>query len=144
LGLFSRKSAAPPPPPPPNASRDIPPLYPAFYKRVLLEVGKPVTPENLIALANLTTANLALNAHRWMEAIGTPAERARWSQRFHADDPDLERLARRPDAMVDFLWEWNPRVHPGLREFVGNMERTLQDSAIKYGDQLPFDMWGAS
>lgn len=143
MGIFSKKQPPAPPPPPAAGPRDIPPLYPAFYEKALVDAGKPVTPGNIVALANLTTANLALNAHQWMDAIGTPDDKARWAQRFSTDEPDLDGLVRRPDAMIDYLWAWTPRIHRVLREVMVKLPETLREAPRKYGDELPFDMWCA-
>src|SRR4051794_13982810 len=76
-------------------SRDIPQLYPDFYEQALRDIGKPVTPANVVALANFTTANLALNVHQWMQHIGTDLDRARWSARFGGDEPNIQGLMAR-------------------------------------------------
>jgi hypothetical protein len=139
MGLFSRRKSGQPSNSTPE--RDIPVLNPAWFEEQLRNAGKPVTKHNAAAAARLTSANLALNAHRWLGLIGTPLDRRQWDQRFHRPDADIEAALARPDAMIDFLWAVSPRVHPGLRDFVNSMRETFHSAAQKFGDELPADMW---
>jgi hypothetical protein len=98
-------------PPGDTSHRDIPTLYPRFYKAALKEAGKPVTQGNIVSLANLTACNLALNAGVWLQQKGTEADKKAWDRRFNKNDRNLDELVRRPDEMVKFLWDWEPRTH---------------------------------
>jgi hypothetical protein len=124
--------------------RDVAQLYPTFYENILREARKPINRDNIVAIANLTTANLAVNAHRWLELVGTADDIARWEARFQSYETVTDGLLRRPDAMIDHLWAVSPRLHRGLRDFVKKISTTAREAAAPYGDELPFDMWGAT
>ena len=140
MGLFSRSKSAALGQEKRAAERSIAALNPNFYHRALLAAGKPVTTSNVRAVAALTSANLALNAHRWLQAIGTPSDRNDWQSIFSSDEPDPD-IVSRPDRMIDWLWALSDRLHPGLAEFVPSMHKTIVDSAEKFGDGVPQDMW---
>jgi hypothetical protein len=128
----------------PIEPRDIPMLFPSFYEDQLHTAAKPVTENNIAAVAGLTSANIALNAHRWLEIVGTPEEHRQWEQEFFSTDGDLAAMARRPDRMIDFLWNVSPRLHPGLRDLVEQMKDTITSAAGRFGPELPIDMWTES
>jgi len=139
MGIFSRRNAAPE-----ETGRDIPLLNPMWFENQLSQAGKPTTSRNKAAIAGLTSANLALNATRWLDVVGTPEIRRRWDAEFGRPDEDLPSMLGRPDRMIDFLWAVSPRLHPGLRDFVGSMAGTFQDTARRFGPELPLDMWSAA
>jgi|ERR1019366_2597118 hypothetical protein len=140
MGLFSRSAGTRPDQEIGAAERTIKPLHPDFYHSALDAAGKPVTDSNVAAVAGLTSANLALNAHRWLDAIGTPSARAEWQSIFTSDEPDPD-IVTRPDRMIDWLWKLSPRLHPGLTEFVASMRETIVRSTQKFGPDLPQNMW---
>jgi hypothetical protein len=119
-------------------------LNPSWFEDQLRDAGKPVTTHNAAAVARLTSANLTLNAHRWLGIVGTHKDRNRWDALFGRPDADLAATLARPDAMIDFLWAVSPRVHPGLRDFMAGMGQTVHGATRKFGDELPADMWSAS
>ena len=125
----------------PTEPRDIPMLFPTFYEDRLQTAGKPVTETNIAAVAGLTSANIALNAHRWLEIVGTPEVRQQWEREFFSSDGDLTAMARRPDRMIDFLWNVSARLHPGLWDLVEKMKETITSAAERFGPELPIDMW---
>ena len=121
----------------------MPILYPDFYHAALREAGKPVSQENVVALAEFTAWNLALNAHRWFGIIGDQQAQTQFQKRFDSSNYDtyeIARLARVPDDMIHFLWAWNRRVHPGLLQFVDSMRNTIARKLPQYGDELPMNM----
>lgn len=144
MGIFSRSKQPPPQPPSAPQPREIPQLNPAFYQAALVSAGKPVTPGNVAAIGGLTATNLALNANRWLDVVGTPAACADWNARFGPTGNDPARIVQRADEMIDFLWDFSPRLHPGLREFVDSMRETAASASQAFGDELPLDMWGAT
>jgi hypothetical protein len=133
-------------PPGDISHRDIPPLYPRFYKAALEAAGKPVTQNNIASLANHTADTLALNAGQWFKQLGTNADRKAWDRRFGKEPRDLDELARRPDEMVRSLWDWSPSTHAALCQLL-SMEmhgETLVKVASQYGNELPLDMWSVN
>lgn len=98
-----------------TAARDIVAFYPALYTSALRAAGKPATEHNVEAVARLTAVNLALNAHGWFDALGDTGARSRFDAQFNANNQTP--VWQVPDDMVDFLWAWTSRCHPGLRDF---------------------------
>lgn len=118
-------------------------LYPDFYRTALREAGKPVSQENVVALAEFTAWNLALNAHQWFRVIGDQQAQAQFQTRFDSSNYDtyeIVRLASVPDDMIDYLWAWNRRAHPGLHQFVDSLRNTIASKLSEYGDELPMNM----
>ena len=138
MPFFKRSQPAPPPPVPP---RSVPQLHPDTYRDALQRADKPVTEHNVIAIAEFTAWNLALNAHAWFQALGDLAAEGRFDGRFNADSYQPDRLGNVPDDMIDFLWAWNPRVHPALHDFVSQVSNTIDQKLSGYGDVLPMRMW---
>jgi hypothetical protein len=137
MPLFRRATVEPPK----SAERDIPPLYTDFYRIALRAAGKPDSERNVLALAEFTAANLALNAHTWFQALGDPASQQRFTTRFDASKYRADQVVRVPDEMIDFLWAWSHRAHPGLRQFVDSMRDTIASKLTAYGDHLPLNLW---
>lgn len=142
MGLFKKKAAPEPPSAP--GPRDIPTLYPDFFAAPLVAAGKPVTENNLMALAELATRNLVLNAQFVFDKLGDPASKDRFLRTFDDDRTDAEWLATTPDRMIDFMWAY-PRCHSLLRDFVDRgMPETMAGVCAKFpGPDLPADLWGA-
>lgn len=145
MGIFTRKQPPPRSPGSPTGPRTIGQLYPDFYTAALRDAGKPITDGNVLALAGLTACNLALNADQWFDVIGDDGVRQEWAVRFNrpdaASDHDLVRI---PDAMVDFLWQWDGRLHRVLGDFVSSMHDSAVSASRNHGDVLPRDMWSAA
>src|SRR5262249_48817068 len=103
--------------------------------------AKPRSEQNFLALAEFTSANLALNAHVWFQTLGDEGAQLRFNAQFDASTYDDTRMLRVPDEMIDFLWNWNHRAHSGLREFVVSMNGTIARKLRAYGDTLPLNLW---
>ena len=129
--------------PPPSRTSEVPVLNPNYFEDALRAAGKPVTLGNVVAVAGLFSANLALNANRWLEVVGTPEVKARWSMQFRPVERP-EQMICRPDDMIDFLWGVTPRLHPGIRDVVKQMKKTIIDACQSFGSELPLDMWSAA
>jgi hypothetical protein len=84
--------------------------------------------------------NLALNAHTWFDALGDSGARSRFDAQFNTTT-NRTRTVHVADDMVDFLWAWTSRCHPGLRDFADQMAKTIVSSASRFGDPLPADLW---
>lgn len=138
MPFFKRSQPAAPPPVP---ARSVPQMYRDTYRDALQRAGKPVTEHNVIALAEFTAWNLALNAHVWFQALGDVAAEARFDREFNAGRYQPDRLGNVPDDMIDFLWRWNQRVHPALHQFAASMSETIDQKLQGYGDVLPMEMW---
>jgi len=123
-----------------TAARDIPAFYPALYTTTLRTAGKSATEHNVEAVARLTAVNLALNAHNWFDALGDSGARSRFDAQFNPT-ANQARTVHVPDDMVEFLWAWTSRCHPGLRDFADQMKKTIVSSASRFGDPLPADLW---
>lgn len=124
-----------------SETRKISTLYPEFYISGLKAAGKPVTEHNVRAVAQLTSFNLALNAYRWFDALGDVSARRKFDTQFNEGNNQL-RNVHVPDDMIDFLWSWTSRIHPGLHNFVDSMAGTIVSSVAGHGDHLPADLWG--
>jgi hypothetical protein len=125
------------------AERTIPALHPDFFTAQLRAASKPLTTDNLAAVARLASANIALNAHRWLEVLGTPESRHDWDRRFYTVDEDAEAACLRPDLMIDFLWARDTRLHSPLDDLVAQLGDTIVSAIRRFGPQLPADLWNA-
>ncbi|WP_143447292.1 hypothetical protein [Kibdelosporangium aridum] len=121
--------------------RDITRFNPTWFEDQLESARKPVTTHNAAAVAALTSVNLALNAIRWLNVVGTPEVRQRWDNQFGRADEDYAEILARPDKMIDFLWSVSPRLHPGLHQFAETIASTVQSRLRDFDEQLPLDMW---
>jgi hypothetical protein len=115
-------------------------LHPNYFEEALAAAGKPVDQQNIIAVAGLFSANMALNANRWLEVVGTEETREEWRSRFQPVEHPTEMVGR-PDDMIDFLWAVSPRLHPGIRDLVEQMRSTIVSASQNFGPELPTDMW---
>lgn len=121
--------------------RTVPTLYPAFYHDHLRRAGKPLTKANVQALVRFTSWNLALNAHAWTRIVGDPGAFETFQLRFDGATYPDDRIEHMPDDMIDYLWAWDPRAHPGLHSFVDSMSGTIAEKLREYGDHLPMYLW---
>ena len=139
MGIFSRKTEARGV----DLARDIAPLCPDLYVSALRAGGKPVTDGNLDAAASFVAKNLALNAHGWFQATGDTAARDRFNREFNPEANDARGIQHVADEMIDFLWNWTSRCHPGLRDFVEQIKGTLVGRLADFGNALPADIWSS-
>lgn len=119
--------------------RDIPTLFPAFYENLLVAHGKPVTPENTVALVERTALMImAGGVQPWMEQMG---EHERWrlfQQRFALGNVPGDRILQAPDDMIDSVWAWDDGIHPMVRQMVGEkLPQFLGEYLDNSGDRLP-------
>lgn len=139
MGIFGRKARSPGV----DAVRDIAPLYPDLYASALRASGKPATDGNLDSVASFVAMNLAINGQGWFQATGDMAARDLFNAKFNPEKNDARGIKHVADDMIDFLWGWNSRCHPGLRDFSVQIKGTLVGRLADFGDALPADIWSS-
>jgi hypothetical protein len=138
VALFGRRNELPP-----ESGRppDLPPLYPTFYIDMLQRAGKPLVEENAVAVAEFTAWRLSQSANTWFQQLGDPTARASFHFRFATGGTSPTELLQVPDEMIDFLWDWDRRVHAMVRPFVTSTARALAVLLPEYGPALPQRFW---
>ena len=138
MALFGRRDEQPPqqgrPP-------DLPPLYPTFYVDMLTRGRKPLSEENAVVIAEFTAWRLTQSANTWFQQLGDPTTRASFHFRFASGSTGAAEILQIPDEMIDFLWEWDKRVHAMVRPFVTSTARALAVLLPEYGEYLPPRFW---
>ena len=122
--------------------RDIPSLFPDFFRDILVTTGKPVTPDNMFAITDRVVRMISGSAASYFKQSGDNAAPRRFASVFSAEETDGAVLIRWADLMIDFLWEWDPRSHDPLRGLIPRIKEllTAPDSFLwECGNQLP--MW---
>lgn len=126
--------------------RDIPTLLPDYYRRILFATGKPDTPGNTVALMELVTQMLWLNAAMWFDEMDDTAAASEFNARFAHGGADPDRTIHLVDDMIDYLWAWRTNTHQALRDFIHDAEQTLTaptSQLWRYAAELPMGMWSA-
>jgi hypothetical protein len=138
VALFGRRNDQPPqqgrPP-------DLPPLYPTFYVDMLQRAGKPLSEANAMAVAEFTAWRLTQAANTWFTQLGDPSARASFRFRFTTPGASPADVLRTPDEMIDYLYDWDRRVHAMVRPFVTGTARALAGLLPAFGPDLPPRFW---
>ncbi len=113
--------------------RDIPPLYPDFFRRILTGIGLPVTQENMARLNERVAMAIGVGgAISYFMQTGDQQARIHFEKRFDRGGPP-ERLVHVCDDMIDWLWQWRATCHAAVRKLVPAIEATMvgDDSPIR-------------
>jgi hypothetical protein len=137
MGLFGTRRQ----PPMVAEPRDIPALFPDFYLGILTATGKPTTSGNVVDLVDRVARMIgAGSALPYFEQAHDDAASRRFLAKFNSTEGDGESELRKPDLMIDFLWEWDPTCHHAVRRAVANVYDLLTgpDSFLwSCGDKIP-------
>lgn len=115
--------------------RNIPTLYPEFFRRILSAMGFSETPQNMARLNERVAMAIGVAGVSYFMQFGDQLARKRFEERFDNGGPS-ERIAHVCDDMIDWLWEWRATCHGALRELIPSIERAMvgEDSPIKSTD----------
>lgn len=108
---------------------------------MLTRARKPLSEENAVAVAEFTAWRLTQSANTWFQQLGDSTARASFHFRFASGASAPSEILQVPDEMIDFLWEWDRRVHAMVRPFVTSTARALAVLLPEFGDQLPARFW---
>jgi hypothetical protein len=105
--------------------RDIPRLYPDFYERILTALGYPLTPENMVRLAERVAQMIhTAGAYAYFDSVQDATARSKFDARFNNSSTD-EQLLILSDEMIDWLWAWHANCHTATRGLVRETEELL-------------------
>jgi len=124
-----------------SGPRDIPRLFPDFYRGILQATGKPQSDGNVVEIIDRVTRMVATGgAFAYFDQSRDEAARKRFVDTFTSNEDDGEFQLNKPDLMIDFLWEWNPAAHDALRRLLPRIHESLTgpDSFLwDCGDEIP-------
>lgn len=124
-----------------SGPRDIPQLFPDFYRGVLQATGKPQSDVNIVEIIDRVSRMVAGGgAFAYFDQTGDSAARRRFIERFTGSEDDGEFQLHKPDLMIDFLWDWNSGSHNALRRLVPRIYELLtgpESFLWTCGDEIP-------
>jgi hypothetical protein len=128
---------------PSGPASQVPAYYPLTYTSALEQAGKPVTDNNIDALARFTAWNIAINAWNiainaegWFHALGDGRAKGQFHERFQGSSVP-EPVGHLADQMIDFLWNWTPKCHDALHDFTNTLVPFLANHIRHMSDTLP-------
>ncbi len=124
--------------------RDIPPLYPAFFERILRATDLPGTPTNMGRLTErVARMIMAGGAYAYFDQAHDESARRSFAAEFQVDLPPQAALSV-CDEMINWLWTWHWTCHQSLRVIVPRIEELLlsEDSPLrKAKEEIPPMEW---
>lgn len=105
--------------------RDIPVLYPHFFRGILIAADLPITPTNIARLVERVAMAIGVGgAMSYFMQSNDQAARQSFEERFRGGGAP-ERILHSCDDMIDWLWKWHATCHNALRELVPDIERLM-------------------